>query len=147
MTTDHHAAAELVRQKRPFTRATGRLTDLAGSAWAFGVIGLLSLVWLPIGIITDFPHWWELTVTVGTPFLTLLMMIVLQHTQNHDSKAMQLKLDELIRSIEQAENAMITVEDAGTEELEQVQDEFRKEVNHGDGVKDADRSAVGARSR
>jgi low affinity Fe/Cu permease len=125
-----HAAADLVRQKRPFTRATGRLTNLAGSAWAFGFFLAYLLVWTWLGVLTRFPHWWELTVTVAMPFVTVLMMVVLQHTQNHDSRAMQLKLDELIRSIEPAENAMITVEDAGTDELEQVQREFRKEVSN-----------------
>lgn len=82
-------------------------------------------MWVGIGVATDYPRWWELTLTAGVPFLTLIMLVVIQHTQNHDNRATQLKLDELIRANQQATNRMMTVEDASREDLDKIRDDFR----------------------
>ncbi len=84
--------------------------------------------WLVLGAITDFPRWWELLVTAGVPCLTLLMVVLIQHTQNHDDRATQLKLDELIRATHSATNRMMTVEDAGREDLDRIHDNFQSQA-------------------
>jgi low affinity Fe/Cu permease len=67
-------------------------------------------------------------VTAGVPFITLLLLVFLQHTQEHDNRATQLKLDELIRASTRASNSMMTVEDASHEDLERIQTEFREQA-------------------
>jgi low affinity Fe/Cu permease len=64
-------------------------------------------------------------VTAGIPFLTLLMLVFLQHRQEHNDRAIQLKLDELIRASSRASNSKMTVEDASREDLDRIQNEFR----------------------
>jgi len=66
--------------------------------------------------------------TAGVPILTLLLLIVVQHTQNHDNLAMQLKLDELIRALEGGQDEMIRVEDASGDHLERLEREFKAHV-------------------
>ena len=72
------------------------------------------------------PGWWELCATALVPFLTLLMLVMIQHTQNHDDRATQLKLDELIRASTGATNRMMTVEDASPDDLDKIRDDFRE---------------------
>jgi len=71
-----------------------------------------------------FPRWWELAITIGFPFLTLLLLAVIQHAQNHDANAIELKLDELLCALDSASDAMVRIEEAGEEELERLQDHF-----------------------
>ena len=84
-----------------------------------------------LGAITDFPRWWELLATSGVPFLTLLMLVLIQHTQNHDDRATQLKLDELIRATHSATNRMMTVEDASRADLDRIHDNFQSQAESG----------------
>jgi low affinity Fe/Cu permease len=83
-----------------------------------------AIVWLAVGLVWEFPRWWELVVTIGFPFLTLLLLALIQHTQNHDSNAIELKLDELILSLESPSNAMVRIEEASEDDLEMLQAHF-----------------------
>lgn len=123
-----HAAAHLRGEETAYRRWAQRLGDGAGSGAAFGVVAAIGAAWLVVGAATSYPRWWELVVTIGLPIVTLLMIVLLQHTQNHDSRATQLKLDELIRASEGATNRMMTVEDASPDDLAHIQDDFRKEA-------------------
>ena len=87
--------------------------------------------WTLVGWATAFPRWWELVATAGVPFLTLLMVVLLQHTQNHDARATQLKLDELIRASGNASDRMMTVEKASPEDLDWADVVFVCDVNTG----------------
>ncbi len=102
-----------------------RLTAAAGSGSAVIAVVVAFVVWMVIGIATDFPRWWELGATAGVPFLTLLMLVTIQHTQNHDDLATQLKLDELIRASHSATNRMMRVDDASPQDLDRIQTDFR----------------------
>jgi len=99
-----------------------------GSVAAAAVVVVVAAGWVVLGAATDFPRWWELLATVGLPFLTLLMVVVLQQTQNHDDRATQLKLDELIRATRDATNRMMTVEDASREDLDRIHDDFHSQA-------------------
>ena len=83
------------------------------------------LAWVAVGFPMRFSRAWELVMTVGIPVLTLLLLVGVQHTQNHDNLAMQLKLDELIRAHDRTEDEMIRVEDATPEDLERLEREFQ----------------------
>jgi low affinity Fe/Cu permease len=123
-----HVAGEPRRAASRFPRIARNLTAWTGSAVAATLVVGSAVVWLLVGILTDFPRWWELVVTAGVPFLTLLMVVMLQHTQNHDARATQLKLDELIRANEAATNRMMTVEDASADDLERISEDFRQQA-------------------
>jgi low affinity Fe/Cu permease len=123
-----HAAADIHNDETAYQRWARRLGEFAGSRGAAGAVGAFAVAWVALGLAFRFPRWWELGITIGFPILTLLMMVLLQHTQNHDARATQLKLDELIRVTEGATNRMMTVEDASPDDLDHIQDDFREEA-------------------
>jgi low affinity Fe/Cu permease len=111
-----------------FRRLARGLTVRTGSATAAVLVVCGGFAWLALGVFTGFPRWWELLVTAGVPLLTFLMVVLLQHTQNHNAQAIQLKLDELIRATQGATNRMMTVEDASPEDLDRIRDDFRTQA-------------------
>ncbi len=104
------------------------LARFTGSWWAVAITLALVLAWVAAGFMVDFSRAWELSMIVGLPVLTLLLLIMVQHTQNHDNLAMQLKLDEIIRAHESTEDEMMRVEDASYEHLEGVERDFKSHV-------------------
>ncbi|MGH9012075.1 MAG: low affinity iron permease family protein [Acidimicrobiia bacterium] len=78
--------------------------------------------------LVDFSRTWELIMIAGLPVVTLLLLIMVQHTQNHDNLAMQLKLDEIIRAHEKTQDDMMRVEDASYEHLEGLERDFKSHV-------------------
>ena len=103
-------------------------TRWIGSVWAILVLVAFTAAWVAVGFLTGFPKGWELTLTASTPVLSLLLLVAVLHTQNHDNQAMQLKLDELIRAVEGSSNAMMRVEEASAEDLERLTERFRREA-------------------
>lgn len=93
-----------------------------GSVQAGAIVTLLFLTWMVVGVATGFPRWWELTVTIGVPIVSLFLLIVVQHTQSHANRATHLKLDELLHASERATNHLISVEDASESDLDRMQD-------------------------
>ncbi len=122
--TTRHEAELITRNPAPFARTSRRLTSWLGSPQWVLVLGSFLAVWLAVGAAWDFPRWWELAITIGLPSLTLLLLAVIQHTQNHESNAIELKLDELLSALDPASDAMVRIEEAGEEELERLQDHF-----------------------
>jgi low affinity Fe/Cu permease len=124
-----HVASDGRSERRLFSRLAHRITAWSGSATAaLGVVAAL-LVWLTIGWLSRFPRWWEVGATVGLSFVTLLMLVLIQHTQNHDDQAVQLKLDELIRANLNATNAMMRLEDASQEDLSRIRQSFNDQAS------------------
>lgn len=97
---------------------------MTGTAYAFVIALLVIVIWATTGPLFDFSDTWQLIINTGTTIVTFLMVFLIQNTQNRDSKAMQLKLDELIRAT-QARDAFVDLEDLSDEELEQLDREFR----------------------
>ncbi len=111
-----------------FALAAKRMADFTGSGWAVAGTLAFFLLWVAVGFVLDFSRTWELSMTAGVPVLTLLLLIVVQHTQNHDNLAMQLKLDELIRTQGGTKDKMMRVEDASYEHLERLERDFKAHV-------------------
>jgi low affinity Fe/Cu permease len=114
-----------------FVRFAKAMVRFTGSGWAAGLTVAAVAVWIAVGWALKFSRGWELAVTAGLPMLTLLLLVVVQHTQNHDNLAMQLKLDELIRAHERTEDEMMRIEDASSDHLEDVEREFKAHVQSG----------------
>jgi low affinity Fe/Cu permease len=105
---------------RLFDRFASTATRWTGSPYAFGCAVGAIVVWLILGPIFRYSDAWQLIVNTGTTIVTFLMVFLLQQSQNKDSVAMHLKLDELLSSQRAASNAMIGIENASEEELQRL---------------------------
>ena len=103
-----------------------RSSVLLGSAGAFAGAMLVILVWILTGPTFHFSDTWQLIINTGTTIVTFLMVFLIQNTQNRDGKAMQLKLDEIIRALKKARNELVDVEDLSDEELNKLEEQFKR---------------------
>lgn len=108
-----------------FRKFAARVSKIAGSAWAFVVAMIAIFVWGLTGPVFNFSTNWQLTINSVTTIVTFLMVFLIQNTQNRDSKALHLKLDELLRSSKGARNTMVDIEELSDEELERIHIEFQ----------------------
>ncbi|MBM3926722.1 MAG: low affinity iron permease family protein [SAR202 cluster bacterium] len=92
----------------------------AGYPQAFAAAMLIVLVWAVSGPLFGFSTTWQLMINTGTTIVTFLMVFLIQNTQNRDTDALQLKLDELIRATKGAHNAMLGIEESAEEELAEI---------------------------
>ena len=97
-----------------------------GQPWAFVLSVTLLLVWAISGPLFGFSETWQLIINTATTIVTFLMVFLIQNTQNRDSRAFNLKLDELIRSTKKARNALIDLENMTDEELAEIQKQFER---------------------
>lgn len=95
-----------------------------GSKWAFVWAGLIILIWGISGPIFRYSDTWQLVINTGTTIVTFLMVFLIQNTQNRDARAINLKLDELIRAIDKARDHMINIEKLSDVELDVLQAQF-----------------------
>ena len=103
--------------RRLWERISKSVVEQTGRPWAFGLALLIVIVWLVTGPIFHFSDTWQLVINTGTTIITFLMVFLIQHGQNKDSRAMELKLDELIHAVRGASNRMIAIEELTDEEL------------------------------
>jgi low affinity Fe/Cu permease len=96
-----------------------------GTPWAFIAAIAIVVVWAVTGPIYNYSNTWQLVINTGTTIVTFLMVFLIQNTQNRDSKAIHLKLDELIASLEGPRNKLVDVEDASEEEMERREAELK----------------------
>ena len=104
-----------------WNRLAHLITHHAGSKHAFGLAVALVSIWAGIGIRGEPSRTWELVVTCGVPIGTLLMVIVLQHTQNRDTQSLQIKLNELLLALEEPDDQIIHAGRLGDEELDDLE--------------------------
>ncbi|MCI0705184.1 MAG: low affinity iron permease family protein [Planctomycetia bacterium] len=103
-------------------------TRWAGSSWAFGVAVGVILTWLVTGPFFGFSDTWQLVINTGTTIITFLMVFLIQRTQNKESMAIHLKLNELVAAIRGASNRLINVEDLTEEEVGILHQHYAKLV-------------------
>lgn len=97
-----------------------------GSKWAFIMAGVVIVVWAATGPIFRYSDTWQLVINTGTTIITFLMVFLIQNTQNRDARAINLKLDELIRAMDKARNAMINIEKLSDAELDVLDEQFTR---------------------
>jgi low affinity Fe/Cu permease len=97
-----------------------------GSAWAFSTALLIIVLWGITGPAFGFSDTWQLIINTGTTIVTFLMVFLIQNTQNRDSKAVHLKLDELIRALKGARNHLVDLEKMPEDDLKKLEKEFER---------------------
>lgn len=109
-----------------FRKIANTISLWAGSAGVFLGAILIVLVWASTGPLFNFSDTWQLIINTGTTIITFLMVFLIQNTQNRDTKAIQLKLDELIHSTRTARDTFVGLEELTDEELTALDAEFKK---------------------
>lgn len=95
-----------------------------GSKWAFALAGAVIAVWAITGPLFRYSDTWQLVINTGTTIVTFLMVFLIQNTQNRDARAINLKLDELIRAVDKAHNQMINIESLSDAELDLIKHRY-----------------------
>jgi low affinity Fe/Cu permease len=103
-----------------FARFARKTATASGSPLIFGLAVLVIVAWGVTGPVFGFSDTWQLVINTSTTIVTFLMVFLIQNTQNRDGHALQLKLDELIRSSEKSHNALINIEELTDEELDRI---------------------------
>ncbi|MEO8413802.1 MAG: low affinity iron permease family protein [Ginsengibacter sp.] len=94
-----------------FNRFAAKITRATGGAYAFIIATLFIVVWALIGALFKFSGTWQIVINTGTTIITFLMVFVIQHSQNKNTLALQLKLNELIAANNGARRRLISIED------------------------------------
>jgi low affinity Fe/Cu permease len=109
-----------------FDRFAKWASRTAGHPTTFAAAALILLLWAISGPIFGFSNSWQLVVNTGTTIITFLMVFLIQNTQNRDSAAMQLKLDELIRAIDGAHNGLLDLEELSDADLARIRARYEE---------------------
>jgi len=110
--------------KEFFRRLAKHVSAAIGSPFAFAIALMMILGWALLGPVFGFSDTWQLVINTTTTIVTFLVVFMIQNTQNRDSKALHLKLDELIRSVRGARNGLIDSEDLDDKEIDRLEHEF-----------------------
>ena len=109
-----------------FGKFAARASGWLGSKWAFAGAAIVILIWALLGPVFHFSNTWQLVINTGTTIVTFLMVFLIQNTQNRDARAINLKLNELIRSIDKARDQMIDIENLSDLELDELQAKYER---------------------
>jgi low affinity Fe/Cu permease len=113
-----------MRPKSRFTRFAHDTARISGHVGTFITATVVILVWAVTGPLFHFSDTWQLVINTGTTIVTFLMVFLIQNTQNRDSQAVQIKLDELIRALESANNSLLDLEDLEQSDLDLIRGDY-----------------------
>lgn len=111
-------------RKGKFNQFANAASRFAGSPASFMLAIAVVLVWIVSGPVFGFSDTWQLVINTGTTIVTFLMVFLIQNSQNRDSKALQIKLDELIRATKGAHNALLDLEELEESDLQALKDRY-----------------------
>jgi low affinity Fe/Cu permease len=111
---------------RWFTRFSTVTSRLAGHYLTFVAALALIIVWAVSGPFFRFSATWQLVINTGTTIITFLMVFLIQNTQNRDSAAIHVKLDEIIRALKETDNTVLSAEEDTDEELEKLREQYER---------------------
>lgn len=111
--------------KDTFRAIANRISAWTGTATVFLGAATIVVIWALTGSIFNYSDTWQLVINTGTTIVTFLMVFLVQHTQNRDSRALHLKLDEVLRSLDTARNKLMDIENCSDEELNRIERQFK----------------------
>jgi len=109
-----------------FRQLSKKTAELMGAPAAFLGAILIILIWAGSGPLFRFSDTWQLVINTATTIITFLMVFLIQNTQNRDSRAIHVKLDELIKSVRSARNSVIDLDRLTDEEMKELEDEYKR---------------------
>ena len=117
-----------MRTQRPawYSRLTKAIARLCGRPIVIGLAVATVVVWLATGPLFGYSDTWQLMINTTTTVVTFLMVFVIQNTQNRDTEAMQIKLDELIRATQGAHNALLDLEELEEDQLDRFRQRYEE---------------------
>ena len=130
------ARVHISRLNRFFEHFAVWTTNWVGSAWAFVLAVVLTLAWLVSGPLFGYSDTWQLVMNTISSIVTFLMVFLIQRSQNKDTLAMQIKLNEVLAALKGASNRLIDIEDLSEEEVHDLHrryQEFAVRLRNGDG--------------
>lgn len=113
-------------RKSWFQRFANAASRATGKPLTFALAVAVVVIWAVTGPLFHFSDTWQLVINTGTTIVTFLMVFLIQNTQNRDSEAMHVKMDELIRALEGAHNALLDLEELEDAQLDAVRERYRK---------------------
>lgn len=108
----------------PFTRFAKKTSTYTGRPATFIIAVLVIVLWACTGPLFDYSDTWQLVINTGTTIITFLMVFLIQNTQNRDTEALQIKLDELIRAMDKANNSLLDLEELDDRELDRIRESY-----------------------
>ncbi len=111
---------------RTFDHFAAAVTRKAGSPATFILALLLVVIWAVTGPLFDYSETWQLVINTGTTIITFLMVFLIQQSQNKDSEAMHVKLDELLKNQSETSEEMIDIEDLTEEQIHHLAEQFKR---------------------
>ncbi len=130
-----------------FRKAARKASTVLGSPWAFICAFGVIVVWALLGPVFHYSQTWQLIINTGTTIITFLMVFLIQNTQNHDSRALHLKIDELLVAVKEARSGLVDLDEMSEKELDTLESAFRKIGREETaGKKAADSGKAGAKS-
>jgi len=122
-TGGHHGTSGL------FARLSNVTAVWTGTPAAFLIALAIVLIWVVTGPLFNYSDTWQLVINTGTTIVTFLMVFLIQNTQNRDTKALQIKLSELIVALKGADNKIASIEDASDQDLSDAHDKIRERAS------------------
>lgn len=119
-------AGRIPRLHGAFRCCSQWMAEAVGSPWAFILACICIVIWAATGPMFHFSDTWQLVINTATTIVTFLMVFLIQNTQNRDTKAIHLKLDELLRGVAGARTSLVNLEHLSDEELDKLQKEFER---------------------
>jgi low affinity Fe/Cu permease len=114
-----------VKRRSALERFSQTAAAYSGNSWAFIIAVIVVVVWALTGPLFGFSDTWQLVINTGTTIVTFLMVFLIQRSQNKDTQAVHLKLNELVAALEGASNRIIDVEDLSEQELKLLHEHYR----------------------
>jgi len=113
-----------------FDRIAKRIAHLMGHPAIFVLACLVILIWGALGPVLGYSDTWQLAINTSTTIVTFLMVFLIQNTQNRDSEALHLKIDELLRALEAADTGLVDLEERSEKDLEQLRKQYKALASH-----------------
>jgi low affinity Fe/Cu permease len=112
-----------------FDKLARKSSNAVGSPWGFGIALIVVVLWALSGPVFGFSDTWQLIINTATTISTGLIVFLVQHAQNHESKALHAKLDELILKLESTEDRFVGLEERPESDLESIRQEVREQAS------------------